>query len=466
DAWNLQTIVHPEDRELVVDDPRLRLVPRFSLEREYRVVRKDVGLRWVHEFLQNVVDGSGRPAYVQGIILDVTDRRHLEEQLQHAQKMESIGRLAGGMAHDFNNLLTSILGYSELLLESERLEEPQREQIGEIQRAAKRAAALTGQLLAFSRKQIHNPLVLDTNELLLNMQRLLRPLIPESIALSYDLAEQAGNVKADPGQLEQIILNLVVNAVDAMENGGHLRIVTAPVDRSEVLSGRGLEVPEAEYVAIRVEDDGHGIPAGLLDRIFEPFFTTKERGKGTGLGLSTVYGLVKQSAGYVDVRSRPGEGSSFSVYLPRAREKPDPPNLQSEAQGPAAKPARGRILFVEDEESLRRMLCDYLVRCGYQVTEASDGRAALERFRGRGTDFDLLVTDVIMPGLGGAELAAGLTRENPSLQVLYISGYAEESLAPQGLLRAGVRLLQKPFSPRRLEAEIRGILGPSEPREA
>ncbi|MBN1835515.1 MAG: PAS domain S-box protein, partial [Spirochaetales bacterium] len=459
DGWNWRAIIHPEDRELIADDPRLRLVPRFSLEREYRIVRKDAELRWVHEFLQNVVDDSGRPAYVQGIILDVTDRRHLEEQLQQAQKMESIGRLAGGMAHDFNNLLTSILGYSELLLESERLDEPRREQIGEIQRAAKRAAALTGQLLAFSRKQIHNPLVLDTNELLLNMQRLLRPLIPESIALSYDLAEQAGNIKADPGQLEQIILNLVVNAVDAMENGGHLRIATARADRSEILPAQELDIPEEEYVLIRVEDDGHGIPPALLDRIFEPFFTTKERGKGTGLGLSTVYGLVKQSAGYVDVRSRPGEGSAFNIYLPRVHEKPRRPSPEGQSAQPAAAPGRGRILFVEDEESLRRMLCDYLVRYGYQVTEASDGRTALERFGGHGAEFDLLVTDVIMPGLGGAELAAALVDENPALQVLYISGYAENSLAPQGLLRAGVRLLQKPFSPRRLETEIREILG-------
>ncbi|MBN1834983.1 MAG: PAS domain S-box protein [Spirochaetales bacterium] len=458
DAWNLPSFAHPEDRELVVDDPRLRFVPRFSLEREYRIVRKDSALRWIHEFLQNVVDESGRPAYVQGIILDVTDRRHLEEQLQHAQKMESIGRLAGGMAHDFNNLLTSILGYSELLLESEPLHDPQREQVGEIQRAAKRAAALTGQLLAFSRKQVHNPRVLDTNELLLNMQRLLRPLIPENIALGYDLAPQAGNIKADPGQVEQIILNLVVNAVDAMENGGQLRIVTAPVDRSEILPGRGLEIPEAEYVRIGVEDNGHGIPAALLDKIFEPFFTTKERGKGTGLGLSTVYGLVKQSAGYVDVRSRPGEGSSFSVYLPRVREEPGSSTPDAEVIASPTPQGRGRILFVEDEGSLRRMLCDYLVRCGYQVTEAGDGRAALERYRGRGSDFDLLVTDVVMPGVGGAELASALVRENPSLQVLYISGYAEESLAPQGLLRAGVRLLQKPFSPRTLEGEIRGIL--------
>jgi len=463
DGWDWQAIIHPDDRELIADDPRLRLVPRFSLEREYRIVRKDGELRWLHEFLQNVVDQSGRPAYAQGIILDVTDRRHLEEQLQQAQKMESIGRLAGGMAHDFNNLLTSILGYSELLLESGQLDEPRREQVGEIRRAAKRAAGLTGQLLAFSRKQIHSPLVLNTNELLLNMQRLLRPLIPENIALSYDLAPQAGNIKADPGQVEQIILNLVVNAVDAMQSGGHLQIATAPADPGEILPGRGLEIPEAEYVAIRVADDGHGIPPAVLDKIFEPFFTTKERGKGTGLGLPTVYGIVKQSGGYVDVQSRPGGGSTFSIYLPRVHEDPARSHPDGEALQSAAARGRGRILFVEDEESLRRMLCDFLVRCGYEVTEAGDGRTALERFRGRGADFDLLVTDVVMPGLGGAELAAALVGENPSLQVLYISGYAENSLAPQGLLRAGVRLLQKPFAPRQLETEIRGILGSSAP---
>ena len=396
------------------------------------------------------------------ITRDVTDRRHLEEQLQQAQKMESIGRLAGGLAHDFNNLLTSILGYGELLQEAGGLEEAQREYIGEIQRAARRAAALTGQLLAFSRKQIHHPRVLDINALLLNMQRLLRPLIPENIGLSYDLAEQAGNIKADPGQLEQIVLNLVVNAVDAMENGGRLRIATACADRSEILPDRKLEIPQAQYVLIRVEDDGHGIAPAILDKVFEPFFTTKAQGKGTGLGLSMVYGIVKQSGGFVDVESQPGKGSAFRVYLPRVNEEACPPNLEREAPQPALQ-GGGRILFVEDEDSLRRMLCDYLVRCGYQVAEAGDGRTALERFRGRGAEFDLLVTDVVMPGLGGEELAAALVAENPALQVLHISGYAESSLAPEGLLPPGVRLLQKPFSPRRLEAEIRTILGSAAP---
>src|SRR5438874_2301315 len=374
--------------------------------------------------------------------------RRSEEQLRQAQKMEAVGRLAGGIAHDFNNLLTVITSYGDLLLEDLAPDDPRRDDVDQIRKAAEGAAALTRQLLAFSRQQVLEPKVLDLRAILAGTEKLLRRLIGADVHLATSLAPDLGAVKADPGQLEQIIINLAVNARDAMPGGGRLTIEATGMEEVEGRPGR--------WVMLAVSDTGNGMDEQTKARIFEPFFTTKESGKGTGLGLATVYGIVKQAGGFIWVDSEPGGGTTFKVYLPRVDEPAEPADAR-----PAPAEVRGgteTVLVVEDAASVRMVTRQVLERHGYTILEAPNGDTALRLAAKHHGPIDLLLTDVVMPGLSGRQLAEQLVRLRPSMKVLYVSGYGENAVVHHGILESGVAYLQKPFTPETLARRVRDTL--------
>jgi two-component system cell cycle sensor histidine kinase/response regulator CckA len=388
---------------------------------------------------------------------DITVRKHLEDQFRQAQKLEALGRLAGGVAHDFNNLLTIIGGYGQMLLDSVEPRNPMRKDIEPIVEAASRASALTRQLLAFSRRQMVQPKVLDLNRLVNRMSRILQRVIGEDIRLTLALAPELGRVKADPGQIEQVVMNLAVNARDAMPDGGRLEIATANLDlAASAQSGLDGDIPEGSYVVLSLADTGTGMTEDVRSHIFEPFFTTKPKGKGTGLGLSTVYGIVKQSGGELSVDTHPGEGTTFRIYLPRLTG----PKKASKITGRARKLAKGseKVLLVEDEPEVRKLTRSMLRHLGYTVVEAADGPAALKAWRKHGPSIDLLLTDVVMPNMSGRQLAERLASEQPGLKVLYMSGYTDEIIAHQGVIDSDKELLQKPFTRDLLAEKIRKVL--------
>ena len=387
---------------------------------------------------------------------DISERKLLEAQLRQAQKMEAVGRLAGGIAHDFNNLLTAIIGYTDLALADLREGDPMRQDMEEILRAAHRAAGLTRQLLAFSRQQVLAPRVLDLNEVVQTVDKMLGRLVGEDIELQSVLAPGLGHIKADPGQLEQVIVNLAVNARDAMPTGGKLTIETADVEMAET-RGRDLTtVPAGRYVMLAITDSGTGMDEDTKARIFEPFFTTKEQGKGTGLGLATVYGIVKQSGGFIWVYSEPGHGTTFKIYLPRVEGAAD---ALAPPVGTAAVP-RGTetVLIVEDEEAVRALAKTALARKGYRVLEAANGGEALLLCESERAPIHLLVTDVVMPGLGGADLAQRLAPLRSEMKVLFISGYTDRAAARHGTMQPGAAYLEKPFSLDALARKVREVL--------
>jgi len=385
--------------------------------------------------------------------------RQSEAELRQAQKMEAIGRMAGGVAHDFNNLLTAIMGYSEML--RSRLSDAEaRQDLEEILRAAARAASLTRQLLAFSRRQVLAPKVLDLNAVITDLDKMLRRLIGEDINLVTAPASDLGRVKADAGQLEQVLMNLVVNARDAMPEGGHLTIETANVELDEHYARSNVDVRSGRYVMLAVSDSGHGMSPEILSRIFEPFFTTKETGRGTGLGLSTVHGIVKQSEGHIEVYSEQGQGSTFKVYLPRVDEAVEAPSpIRTVVAHPQAS---GTILLVEDEEVIRRVVAQSLELQGYQVIAVEDGSRAIAICERRDQPLALLITDVVMPLMSGPQLAQRIATIRPGLRVLFISGYTDRALIHQGQREAGTAFLQKPFTPDVLVQKVREVL--EEPR--
>jgi signal transduction histidine kinase/ActR/RegA family two-component response regulator len=370
-------------------------------------------------------------------------RTQLEEQLRQAQKMDALGRLAGGVAHDFNNLLTVIKGNSDLALERIKPTDAVRANCEQIRRVADRAALLTRQLLAFSRRQMLQPKILDLNELIVEMGRLLQRLLREDIEYKTDLGEPLGRVQADPGQMEQVLLNLIVNASDAMPKGGTLTIETVNVRVDETYAQSRTPLATGDYVMLAVSDTGHGMEASTKARIFEPFFTTKELGKGTGLGLATVYGVVKQSSGYIFVDSEPGAGARFEIYLPQVPEQVQA--VAEEERAAKLRPGRETVLLVEDEADVRALTCEFLKSAGYQVLTAADGEEGLETGQRFGDEIDILVTDVVMPRLRGPELAKRLRLVLPDLKVVYMSGYTEEFSDMPNLLH-GAYFLQKPFS--------------------
>jgi PAS domain S-box-containing protein len=410
-----------------------------------------------------VVEGSANCRFVDGkavatraIFRDITEQIKLEEQLRQAQKMEAIGQLAGGVAHDFNNLLCVISGYSEMIVQQLPEENPHRSLLMEVRKAGERAAALTRQLLAFSRKQVLAPEVLDLNVLVTDTEKMLRRLIGEDIDLVALKAAHLHAVKADPGQIEQILLNLAVNARDAMPRGGKLTIETANVKLDESYAVVRGEVKPGAYVMLAVTDNGCGMDKATQARIFEPFFTTKGPGKGTGLGLATVYGIVKQSGGFIYVYSEPDQGTTFKVYLPRA-EKLSPREKYS-AKSSLDVHRSATILLVEDDDNVRAVASHSLQACGYTVLEASSGEDALKLLRQASDPVHLVISDVVMSTMNGPELAKRVTQLRPQTKVLFVSGYTDDAVVHHGVLSAEVNFLQKPFSPRGLVRKVREVL--------
>jgi two-component system, cell cycle sensor histidine kinase and response regulator CckA len=387
---------------------------------------------------------------------DVTDLRRAEEQLRIAQRLEAVGRLAGGVAHDFNNVLSVILSYAEFAIASVKEGDPLRDDLVRIHQAAARAAALTRQLLAFGRKQLLEPVVIAPNDVVSSMQSMMRRLIGEDIDLGFVLAADVGNVEADTSQLEQVLMNLVVNARDAMPLGGRITVETSNVELDAPYAEQHAGVRPGSYVALSIADTGSGMDAETKARLFDPFFTTKEAGKGTGLGLSTVYGIVKQSGGHIAVDSEVGRGTTFRIYLPRALAA-----VRASARTHALSMRPGgteTILVVEDEEELRRLANRILGRAGYSVLTAADGEEALQICKRHQGPIHLLLTDVVMPKMGGRELATRIVVERPTLKVLYTSGYTDDAIAHHGVLDPGVRFVAKPVTPAELTRKVREVL--------
>ena len=447
----------PKSQQAAVHDAFLQLLERNAHTHfQNAIITKDGAERMVAWSNTVIRDASGKATATLSIGEDVTDRTALEVQLRQAQKMEAVGRLAGGIAHDFNNLLTAIFGYSDLLGEELPPESPAREDLKEIRTAATRAAALTRQLLAFSRQQVLQPVVLNMNDVVQNLENMLQRVLGEDVELETHRAPDLGNVKADPGQLEQVILNLAVNARDAMPTGGKLTIETSNVSLSGDYAAAHRPVAPGEYIMLAVSDSGVGMDETVKTRLFEPFFTTKGVGAGTGLGLATVYGIVKQSGGYIWVYSEPGHGATFKVYFPRVEA---PVDEVKQAPLPAVNlGGTETILLAEDEELLRPLARELLVRLGYRVIEATNAAEALDLARAHPAEIHLLVSDVVMPGQSGLQLARQLATERPQMKVLYMSGYTDEAIVRHGLLDPGTNFLQKPFTPTVLARKVREVL--------
>jgi PAS domain S-box-containing protein len=452
---NWTRLVVDEDHPLIeAAEENCMRAKRFQAE--YRLRRKDGRIIWVSDNAV-LVPGSESHPLMEGIIVDITERRVLEDQLQQARRMEAVGRLAGGVAHDFNNLLTIIKGYVELALNRVGGQSELRGNIQQIADAAERAVTLVRQLLAFSRKQVLKPKVLDLNAVVLNMDKMVRRLINENIEMRTSVEKNLGAVKADPGQIEQVILNLIVNARDAMPDGGKLWIETRNVELDSGVANDQASIKPGLYIMLSVRDTGVGISAETLPHIFEPFFTTKESSRGTGLGLSTVYGIIKQSGGHIGVTSELGKGTTFKVYLPRVEEAAQQPQ-----KAEWAKPATGgggeTILLVEDEPAVRELARTVLSEQGYTVIEAQNSEDAVRLAGRHRSEIHLLLTDVVMPGMSGRDLAKHLTALHPYLRVLYMSGYTHNVIGENGTLEEGLSFLQKPFSPKALTLRVRDTL--------
>ena len=451
---NVDLYADPEERPRYVRD--FGHAARID-QVETRWKRKDGKIITVRLSGRGGMKYPGEPESFEMICEDITERRTLEEQLLHSQKMEAVGRLAGGVAHDFNNLLTVIKGYGDLIFNELPEKDPMRGEVDEIRRAAERAAALTHQLLAFSRRQVMAPRVVDLNQVVGNMQKLLKRLLGEDVELHVSLDNRLGRVKADPGQLEQVIMNLAVNARDAMPRGGKLTIETSNRLIDDTYARELAVVNAGEYAMIAVSDTGVGMDAETASRVFEPFFTTKETGKGTGLGLSTVYGIVKQSGGYIWVYSEPGRGTTFKIYLPivEAAETDE-----TGTRPGTAKSYRGTetILLVEDEDGVRALIREVLQRHGYKVIETKNGGEALIECEQHKGEIQLLLTDVVLAQVTGTELAKRLTVLRPYMKVLFVSGYTEEAIIHHGVLEPGTAFLQKPFTPTVLAKKVREVL--------
>jgi two-component system cell cycle sensor histidine kinase/response regulator CckA len=448
--------IHPDDRASALETLRSAMKAGSDFSLLHRSIWPDGTMRWLSGAGRIFLGEHGEPVRGVGISRDVTERHALEEQYHQAQKMDAVGRLAGGVAHDFNNLLTAILGYCELLLTDLDPSDARGRDILEIQKAGTSAAGLTRQLLAFSRMEIIEPTRLDLNVVVADMRAMLGRLIREDVTVVLNLQPEPALVTADRGQMAQIVLNLAVNARDAMPNGGTLTIQTATVELSEYYSKTHLAVKPGRYVVLTVSDTGTGITPQVLARLFEPFFTTKEVGKGTGLGLATVHGIVMRSGGSINVDSDVGKGTSFKVYFPLADatalpvDPPPPPVARAHAGAEI-------ILVVEDAEGLRMLARRLLERLGYTVLVAANADEALLLFD-QNPSIDVLLTDVVMPGASGPELTRQLVERRPALKVIYMSGYTEDAIVHHGVLDPGIAFLNKPFSSQTLGAKIREVL--------
>ncbi len=458
-------IMHPEDRAHAELEARSAIGDGGKCVQQYRWIAKDGSIVWVETQMILLTDETGKPLSLRGISIDISARKAVEEalhkseeQLRQSQKLESVGRLAGGIAHDFNNMLTAINGYSDLILrEIGDGDESLRKKVLEIKKAGERSAALTHQLLAFSRRQVLQPKLIDLNRIVNEMSQLLHRLIGEDIQLNIEPNAEPSWVEADPGQLSQVIMNLVVNARDAMPQGGELTIKTSavrlenePVAQFATRSGKG------KFIMLSVEDNGTGIDAKTLEQMFEPFFTTKQAGVGTGLGLSTVYGIVKQSGGFIWVDSEPGAGAEFKIYLPfaevKASEQPEKKRVEQFPHGTET------VLLVEDEEIVRNLTRRILEVCNYTVIEARNGVEAWQICEELNFKFDLLMTDVVMPQMDGRELSEKVHAANPQIRTLFTSGYMTDHIMRLGISSEAVNFIQKPFAPDVLARKIREML--------
>ncbi|HZQ96116.1 MAG TPA: PAS domain S-box protein [Candidatus Sulfotelmatobacter sp.] len=451
----------PISEFFVLHDPVTQQLMEDFIRAGYRVSdqeSRELDAQGHRRILRNTMAGvveDGKWARTWGISRDVTERVHLEAQLRNAQQMEAIGRLAGGVAHDFNNILSIIMGHGELLLRTCSLDERARNGVEQIRRAADRAASLTQQLLAFSRKQVLQPKVLDLNEAVSDVQKMLARVIGEDIELVASLHPSLMPVKADPGQVEQVLMNLAINARDAMPQGGRLMMETSNLELSAE-QGRELDLAAGRYVMLKVTDTGHGMDAATLPHIFEPFFTTKPMGKGTGLGLSTVYGIIKQSGGSIQVQSEVGRGTAFRVYLPV--EEGEIQIQKRKAAEPAAGGGWETILIAEDEPDLRELTRIFLQDYGYKVIEAATAEEALKIADASGEPIHLLLTDVIMPGMSGRQLAERLHQRRPQTKIIYMTGYTDDMVVQHKVLEPGVHMLQKPFTRLDLARKVRSTL--------
>jgi two-component system, cell cycle sensor histidine kinase and response regulator CckA len=451
--------VHAEDRDAVVGRFLSDILSHDHAAAEYRFRHKNGQFRWLRGETRLLRDAAGGPADVIGSLSDITERKRLEDQFRQAQKMEAIGHLAGGVAHDFNNLLTVVTGYTDLLLLDGALTESHRGMIAEIKHAAERASGLTRQLLAFSRRTVLEPRTLDLNALVREHENMLGRLIGEDVQLRTNLDPRIEPVRVDPGQVGQVIVNLAVNARDAMPTGGKLTIETRSVTLDDTAAAAIADATPGRYVLLAITDAGVGMTADVRARIFEPFFTTKGPGKGTGLGLATVYGIVKQSGGFVVVDSEPDRGSRFGLYFPALPKSASVPATMS--AGNLLAGGAETILLVEDEDAVRRTIRAALRRAGYTVLEARGGPQALRIAVGDAASIDLVITDVIMPVMSGPELVERLARQRPGLKVLYLSGYTDDAVVRHGVLQAEVSFLQKPFNMTALATKVRQILDES-----
>lgn len=456
EPWE-KLIPEPEQQEIVRRAIREKVSgDRARTTYEVRLRAKDGRFVQV-EVSSRLVERDGRAAAIHGTGRDVSERRRLEEQLRQAVKMEAVGRLAGGVAHDFNNLLTAISGYGERILARLRATDPMRGEVMEILKAGERAADLTRELMAFGRRQPAMPKEIDLNRMIEQRLGMLRRIVGDEVVV-VNLAEaRIGRILADPTLVEQVLVNLMVNARDAMPRGGRIELATAPADPLEIRR-RGLEfVPHPGYARLSVRDTGEGMDAATMARIFEPFFTTKELGKGSGLGLSTVYGIVKQCEGYIFADSHPGQGTVFHVYFPEASPAVRPAARPS-GEHRVAVPQRESILLVEDEDLIRNLAEQILLDHGYRVFPAANAAEAIELSGRTSEEFDLLLTDIVMPGVSGSDLAQRLLRHYPKMRVLYMSGYSDSLIFRYGVLQERAAFLQKPFSADVLERKVRELL--------
>ncbi len=448
---------HPSQNPRQIFKPIIEKTLKGSWEGEITAVRKNREKFSIYIRTSPVLGDDGAPIVIVGVARDITEKKLLEDQLRQSQKMEAIGQLAGGIAHDFNNLLTVIEGYTELLFSNISENDASYSFVRQIKKAADRATSLTSQLLAFSRRQILQPKTIDVNMLVSEMSVMLKRLIGEDIELTTMLSPDIGAIKADRGQMEQVLMNLAVNARDAMPDGGLLTIETKTVSLEAALYERHHSgIRKGNYVMLAISDNGIGMDNETKERVFEPFFTTKEKSKGTGLGLATVYGIVKQSGGHLWVYSEPGQGTTFKIYLPMVKNK----KTKIDKPETAAEDIHGTetILVVEDEFMVRELVCDTLRTSGYTVLEAANGKQAIEVFSSNKDKIDMVLTDVIMPEMSGRKMIETLYEAYPNITALYMSGYTDDAIIKHGVLEPGMAYIQKPFSPKALIQKVRQVL--------